>query len=84
MVHSRNGLIGLNLFGWDLRLKSSWKEFSTRFGGAYGTSGTNYFLRFKVHGKMFCLMILFSVLFLGVMLDVEVSLVGITGFDTHF
>ncbi|GJS94536.1 RNA-directed DNA polymerase, eukaryota [Tanacetum coccineum] len=70
-VHTRNGLFGLNLFGWDLRLKGSWKEFSIRLGGAYGTSGTNYFLRLKVHGKMFCLMILFPVLLLGVMLDVE-------------
>ena len=52
---------------------------SFRFLTLSGCCCSNWFVGFVVPSRVFLLEGL-----CGVMLDIEVSLVGITGFDTHF
>ena len=81
LVLIRIGWSGLILSGWALRLKGFWKAFFMCRGGACGTSVINSFLPPKSLVKMFCLMILFLVLSIGVYIEVKLSLDGIVGFN---
>ena len=83
VVLMRSGSPGFVGCDWDLVLKVSWKVFSLLCGGVFGAFEINSCFRLNILGSTFFLMILLCTRLCGVMLDVEIVLRGILGFNIH-